>query len=125
MPQYGVAQAGGNAKLGLNLTSLEEGQLITLIAAADAVAAAYKSVAFARAMQQSANRTITFTQSGCPGNTVTVIEAADADLDASYQTVGTITGNSFYTDIGASAFYRARVSSYQGSDVPVVTANRN
>ena len=82
MPQYGVAQAGGNAKLGLNLTSLEEGQLITLIAAADAVAAAYKSVAFARAMQQSANRTITFTQSGCPGNTVTV--STDSPLPLAY-----------------------------------------
>lgn len=127
MSAYGTPQAGYNAppNLGLNLTSLEVGQQITLISAPDAVSAAFKSVAFARGTKESGNRTITFTQSGCPAGTVCLIEAADADLDARYQTVGTITGNGFYTDIGASAFYRAHITPYDAADVPVVTATRN
>ena len=127
MPAYGVAQAGSNPNLGLNLTSLQPGGApVTLISAADASATGFKSVAIARGFKGGdGDQGITFYQRGCPNGTITQIQASDTDIDANYLQVGLITGNGFYVDEGNSGFYRAFEQTYVGPDVPVVTASRN
>lgn len=129
MPTYGTPQAGYNPppNLGLNLTHLEIGDFITLVNASDAHAAGFKSVAFARGMTAAGSNTITFTVSGGTAADVVEIEAAAFDLDGNYTVVGTIVldanGNGAYTDIGASPFYRALLSTYTGGN-SIVTASR-
>lgn len=128
MPAYGTPQIGSNTLgLGFNLTGLQPGgQPVTLISAADASATGFKSVAIARGYRGgSGDQGITFYQRGCPNGTITQIQASDTDVDADYLQVGLITGNGFYVDEGNSAFYRAFEQTFEGGDVPVVTASRS
>ena len=133
MPAYGTPQAGYNAppNAGLNLTSLIPGEQKTLISAADAAGANFKSVAIVRgpAPGALANQGTSFKIAGCALGTKIQIQVSDVDVDGDYYIVYTIApdanGNGVYTDIGGLPFVRAVVTNFQAGDVPVVTASRN
>jgi hypothetical protein len=130
MPAYGVAQAGFNvgANLGLNLRAVYPGDDYTLFNA-EVVATGSTSVAFVRAMAPNATQTaMTFSidWAAVPTGSTIVIQASNTDLDADYVTVYTSTAlqHDLYTDVGQSAFYRAKVTTYAAGGVCTVKVQR-
>ena len=130
MPLYGTAQAGYNPppNQGLNITSLEAGQQITLLNGTEIIVAGSKSVAFSKGFHDGFNSPVTFNLSGCTLGTVVEIESAGADVDGDYTVVATLTpdagGNQQYTITDSSPFMRALVSAFDAGDKPVLTATR-
>lgn len=130
MPLYGVAQSGWNPppNQGLNITSLEAGQQITLFNGTETIITGSKSIAFTRGFHDGFNSPVAFNLSGCTAGTVVQIEEAGADVDGQYTVVATLTpdasGNQAYSITGSSPFTRAYVSSFVSGDKPVLTATR-
>ena len=121
MPDYGVAQAGGV------LTSLQPGDSYTLFNA-ETPTAPQASVAFAFSVGPNpGNNSKTFHIDFASAPTAVVdIQAANADVDADYITVYTSTNlqHDAYTDIGTSAFYRAKLASQSAGGAITVTVQR-
>jgi hypothetical protein len=129
LPIYGTAQAGSNATLGLNLTSLIPGEQITLFSGSETAALNLKSVAFARGYSPSASdQGTTFNISGMPSGMTIDVQVASKDIDGDYTSVVTMTpdtnGNSAYTDVGRSAFFRLLISAYTTGAMPIAVAQR-
>lgn len=142
MPLWNTPQAGSNTVYpGLNFTSLSPGDDLELLNANDVVATGTKSIAFARSGGLGGQPgKSTFSVTGCPNGSVIEIEGSNgvaqsstkaltvtptpANMDASFNVVGTVTGNGPYLDEGAYAFYRVVVSTFEAGDVPVVIIKR-
>lgn len=129
MPLYGVNQSGFNPapNQGLNLTAVQPGDSFTLFNA-ETVTAPQASVAFSRAAgPANSDGGTTFSISFASAPTAVVqIQAANQDLDSEYVTVYTSsnTQHDAYTDVGRSAFYRARVLSQSAGGAITVIAQR-
>lgn len=132
---YGSPQAGYNAppNLGLNLTSLSPGDgPLTLFDGTETPAAGLKSIAFSRGPSPGgADNGTTFKLRGMPVGMTVDVQCAEADVDADYTSVQTLspsttpdTGNAAYTDTGRSAFYRFYISAFTSGAMPVGTAER-
>jgi|SRR5689334_738857 len=111
MPLYGINQAGSNPDLSKNLTCVNVGDSYTLLDGTESISGdAPKSVAFARGEQGSGDNGMSFFASGMASTGSVDIEASNADVDALYTVVGSISpdanGNGAYTDVGRAAFYR-------------------
>src|SRR5690242_19474504 len=111
MPNYGTPQSGG-------LTALAPGESMYLFNA-ETPAAPQASIPFARAIsasQDDAGTTFQIIFDAAP-TAVVDIQCSNVDIDADYITVYTSTDTQFdaYTDIGRSAFYRAKLVSGGGT----------
>ncbi len=128
MPLYGTPQAGSNTGgAGLNITSLEAGQNLTLLDGTETIVSGSASISFSKGYHEAGQYPITFNVSGCPNNSVVEIQVAGHDVAAEYLTIATIgltSGNGAYTDSGASPFRRVLISTFAAGDVPVVKATR-
>ena len=129
MPLYGVAQAGSNVTSGLNLTTLGVGESLKLFDGTETPGAGVKSVAFSRGAGSGPvpGGGITFTIDFPSSSTDSlVIQAANQDVDADYQTIFTSTNNRHdnFTDTVFYEFYRAELVTYSGGGMPVVIAQR-
>ena len=143
MPLWNVPQSGYNQTYpGLNCVVLFPGDDYALLDGTEGIGAAASSVHFARGSQGSTDAGSTFYVSGCPNNSVIEIQgsngvaqstngeiaptvtATPTNMDASFETLATITGNGSYTDVGRAAFYRAVVATFEAGDVPVVIVKR-
>lgn len=139
MPLWGTPRAGANPISALNFVDLRSGDYEKLLDGTETIATGSKSIAFARGMSPGGPDRSTFTVTGCPGGSTFDIQASStktddaatlALMDASFQNVslggsgGTIIGNGFYTDTGASMFYRIIVTAFVAGDVPVVIVKR-
>ena len=140
---WNTPQSGYNTTYpGLNCVVLFPGDDYALLDGTEGIAATATSVHFARGSQGSDDAGTTFAITGCPNNSVIEIQASNgvsqsqngeiattvtptpALMDASFQTVQTITGNGLYTDVGRAMFYRVLVLTFQAGDVPVVLIKR-
>lgn len=112
MPVYGSPQSGG-------VTALNTGDSMNLFNA-ETVAAGTASIPFARGNGPGSTFMINFAASP---TAVVVIQAANNDVEAEYQTIYTSTNLQVdaYTDIGYSDFYRAKRIS--GSAGGLLTVN--
>ena len=123
MPVYGVAQAGSNATAGLNLTSLISGDDYVLFNA-ETLTAPQASVAFAVAYSVNGEPvTKTFTMDFASSPTAALlIQGANVDTDANYQTLYTSTNiqHDNYTDTLAFKYYRAKLSTGGSSNALTV-----
>lgn len=128
---YGTAQAGFNGppNQGLNLASLTPGEPYTMFDGTETPSNGLKSVAFARGPSASfSDQGTTFDCRGIPAGCTIDIQVANDDLDTAYGTVATLSpdanGDAQYTDVGRSAFYRAKLSAYTSGTMPIVKAQR-
>ena len=140
---WNTPQSGYNTTYpGLNCVVLFPGDDYALFDGTEALAATAKSVHFARGSQGSTDAGSTFSITGCPNNSVVQIQGSNGVaqsangeigitvaatptlMDASFNVVGTITGNGSYLDQGRYMFYRAVVSTFVSGDVPVVIVKR-
>jgi len=143
MPLWNTPQPGWNQTYpGLNCVVLYPGDDLALFDGTEALADVAKSVHFARGQEGSTDAGSTFSITGCPNGSVINIQGSNGvsqsangeigllvtptptNMDASFDTVGTITGNGAYLDQGRYAFYRAIVSTFEAGDVPVVIVKR-
>jgi hypothetical protein len=123
MPNYGVAQAGSNPTLGLNLTSLQSGDTDYFLFNAEVLTAPQASVAFSRANAPGAQTTYTFSIDYASAPTaVMTIQGSNTDVDADYVTLYTSTSiqHDFWTDTGAWKYYRAALVSQSGGGAVTV-----
>lgn len=121
MPTYGTPQAGGV------LTSVQPGDAYTLFNA-ETPADGTASVAFALANGPAPgenSKTFHIDFAAAP-TAVVVIQCANQDVEADYVTVYTSTNTQHdaYTDIGTSAFYRAKLVSQSAGGALTVTVQR-
>lgn len=115
MPNYGTPQSGG-------LTALAPGESMYLFgsaAAGETPTAPQASIPFARvisASQSDQGTTFQIIFTASP-TAVVEIQASNVDVPGDYVTVYTSTNTQFdaYTDVGRSAFYRARLLSGTGT----------
>ena len=141
---WNTPQSGYNQTYpGLNAVCLYPGDDYALFDGTEAnVATGTKSVHFTRGTQGDTDAGTTFSVTGCPngsvieiqgsngvaqstsGPTAPIVAQTPTSLDASFNTVGTITGNGPYLDPGRYQYYRAIVSTFEAGDVPVVIAKR-
>jgi len=125
---YGTPQAGSNTGgAGLNITSLEAGQNLTLLDGTETVVSGSASISFSKGFHDAGQYPITFNISGCSNGSVVEVQVAGADVAAKYLTIATpgiTSGNGAYTDSGASPFRRILISTFAAGDVPVVVATR-
>ena len=131
MPLYGIRQAGSNPDATKNLSDVAPGASYTLFDGTETPVLGMKSVAFARGAQGSGDNGITFDAAGMPSDMTIDVQVSNDDVDAHYTTVATLaastspdTGNTAYTDVGRSAFYRLYVSAYTTGTMPTVKAQR-
>lgn len=89
------------------------------------------SIMFARGYSPSGDDAgSTFTGKGLASDLVIDIEAANPlqgvnPVDGDFSQVGQISAGSLtYTDIGRSAFYRAKITTYTSGSMPTVTVQR-
>lgn len=132
MPAYGIPQSGPQTNSAKNLTSLQPGDgTLVLFDGTETPATTLASVAFSRGPSVGgADNGCSFDAygMGASADTVIDVQAANHDIDGEYCTVGQITadanGNGNYTDIGRSAFYRVKLSTYTSAGMPKVTVMR-
>lgn len=123
MPNYGVVQAGGV------LTAIQPGDSIALFNAESPAAPPQASVAFCTGYSPGggAPAPILFTIdfAAAPTDSL-VIQGANQDIDANYQTLYTSTNrqHDFYADAGGFAFYRAKLVSQSAGGAVTVIAKR-
>lgn len=127
----------------LSFPDLRPGDDLTLFSAADTIVSGQASIAFTRGSAPGNDVGSTFSLTGCPNNSVVVIQGSNgvsqsttgpvavtptlANMDASFVTVATIAltnGSGSYLDQGRYAFYRALVSTFAMGDVPVLIVKR-
>jgi hypothetical protein len=141
MPLWGTGYPGSNPVSALNFIDLRPGDDLALFDGTEIVATGSKSIAFARGGSGSQmDAGSTFSVTGCPNGSVVVIQGSNgvsqsttgaltvtptlANMNASFVTVGTITGNGSYLDQGRYSFYRAGILTFVSGDVPGVIVKR-
>ena len=106
------------------------GQQFTLFNLPDAVAGGLKSQAFECMPGLTGNPSPqVFSLNAASATTATyVIQASNDDVEAHYQTVGTIpmvaATNGYYADLGEFRFYRGYISAYSSGPLGVLTVQR-
>jgi hypothetical protein len=125
MPAYNVRQPAGLAAL-----TPGDGPYV-MFDGTETPATTLASVAFARGSGGiGPPQGITFSATGLPSGCTVDIQVSETDVDGDYWTPngatigGDANGNGGYTDIGYSAFYRAKISAYTTGAMPVVKAQR-
>lgn len=123
MPLYGTPQSGGT------LTSIIPGDSFTHFDGTETPSAGVTSIAFSRGYSPSGDDAgITwYVQFPLASpSAVVLIQGANSNVEANYQTLDTITDlqQAAYTDTGRAAFYRVKLSAYSSGGMPVVTAQR-
>ncbi len=122
MKLYGAAQAGGS------LQAVLPGQRIILFDGTETPAALVKSLAFVPVPgpTQVPSPIVFTTHFGAAPTATVLVQAANADVEAQYQTVFTSTNkqDDYYADAGGFAFYRVQLSAYVSGGMPVVIAQR-
>jgi hypothetical protein len=123
MPLYRQVEAGAQ------LTPIYPGQQFTLFNGTETPGTGVKSCAFMRAQAPDSLTptprlfVVTFPSSA----TATVlVEASNDDVEAHYQTVGTmgfagVTTPGYYADAGMFRFYRGNLSAYTSGGMPTMT----
>lgn len=125
MPLYSSTQ---------NPRCLDVGQSMQLFDGTETPAVGLKSAAFARGTQGSTDAGSTFWAQGMPAGMVIDVQEANTNADADYTSNGggqltpsmgsPDSGNSVFTDVGRSAFYRLYVSAYTSGAMPAAGAQR-
>lgn len=142
MPLWNTPQSGYNTQYpGLNCVNLNPGDDYALLNGTELVATGTASVHFSRGSMGDTDAGTTFVLSGCPNSSVIKIQGSNGvaqsttngiptvtqtptNLDASFISVGTITGNGVCTDTARFTYYRAIVDTFMAGDVPVLIAKR-
>lgn len=119
-----------------NPPCLDVGRSFTMFDGTEIPSVGLKSIAFARGAQGSDDGGTTFDVAGMPVGMTIDVQVTNTPVgpaqDASFTSVQTLvrsggspdSGNSAYTDIGRSAFYRLYVSAYISGAMPVAVAQR-
>lgn len=121
MPLYGTAQAGGFP------TVIYPGDNYTLFDGTETAASGLISIAFYRGHAPGGigDNGTSFDASGVPSGMTIDIQVANEDITGSYYTVGTLSSTTLaYTDVGRSAYYRAKISAYTSGSMPRLNAQR-
>ncbi len=111
---YGTPQAGFNGppNQGKNLSSVEVGEILTLLDGTETFGEVTTSIDFARGVNGTDDNGCSFFASGGTLGDTVGIEASAVDEDDKYTEVGSMSldanGNGAYTDVGRAAFYRVR-----------------
>ncbi len=110
------------------LTAVSPGDRITLFDGTEAPAALVTSLEFVRApgpTQVPAGIVFTIDFAAAPTDSL-LIQGANVDLEADYQTLFTSTNtqHDYYHDAGNFLYYRAKLNTYAAGGMPVVIAQR-
>ena len=110
-------------------TAVGPGERYTLLNGAETIVSGSASYAFCLAYSPTGNTNKTFEIGGCANGSIVQIQAAvppdsRSELASDYVSIATpalTNGAGEYTDTGASAYYRALVSTFVAGDAPTVT----
>lgn len=140
MPAFGIAQSGpfGPPNQGLNVTSIVPGDNLVLFDGTETPLTGLASIAFSRGTGQGpGDGGSTFNLTGMPSDMTVDVEvcsppnggfASVAAMNSAFSSVTTMIadsgGNSSYTDLGRSQFYRLKITLYTTGTMPVGVVQR-
>lgn len=121
MPNYGTLQSGGG------VTAVAPGDSMVLFNA-ESPTAPQASIAFARGIGITGQPSgIVFTAKWAAAPTATLaIQGSNADVDADYQTLNTVTNSQYanYADVGNFLFYRGKLLTQSAGGAVTLIAQR-